>query len=162
MHDPKPFKPRSPLAAAAIVLAVPVLAWLAYWMLGFGGMFYTEYRFNSIAPRLAKQISGDELQAWAQAVLASPQAVSQFATNEDYWPRLSEVSPPLPAPVGKIFDRPPRIIAFQARGDLASHVLLTWGGGFPGTYGLEIGPTNFTGHSGRTNWQAGIYYWRDF
>lgn len=144
------------------MLKLFVVGVLGYWVYGFYVFFRIESQFNSIAPRLSKQVTGDQLQAWAQAVLTSPQAVSQFSTNSLYSERLSKLEPPPPEPVLKIFRHYPSFMAFRADEQSAPFVVLLWGSGVLGRYGIEIGPTNFTGQRGRTNWQAGIYYWRDF
>ncbi len=37
---------------------------------------------------------------------------------------------------------------------------LTWGGGFIGHSGIEIGPTNFVSFRSEDKWQDGVYFWK--
>lgn len=143
------------------VAAVPALIFIALLGSQVFVIARTEYRFNNIAPRLARQVTGDELQTWAQAVITSPRAVAYLSTNDGYEPRLSELQPQPPGPLLEIFPRGPKVTAHDPGDGTPRYVTVTWGSGHLGTYGIEIGPTNFTGKYGRTNWQAGIYYWCD-
>lgn len=126
-----------------------------FFLIGLGNFFWSIRQFETIGPRLRKKITGDEVQAWAMAELNSRSTPS----NDLVVIRRSELKNPLPEPIKEIWKSGPLIREFGRDAQKPSYVQLTWGSGFLGTYGIEIGPTNFTGRHGQIQWQPGIYYW---
>lgn len=111
--------------------------------------------FDRLEQNARKAVTGQQLQAWATNLLAHPPhgytSATALGTN-------------FPQPLLRLWRRPPDIMVYEAstnHAGLTAWVRLTWGSGFLGHCGFEIGPTNFTGNKGGTAWQPGVYFWKD-
>jgi hypothetical protein len=99
-------------------------------------------------------ITGTQLQQWAAGVLASPPTnatlkVADFGTN-------------FPPQLLGLLRHPPYIHVQEADTNSPANVRLTWGSGFLGHSGFEIGPSNFASYRPNAQaWQPGVYFWTD-
>lgn len=75
--------------------------------------------------------------------------VSRSEFGPDFPKQLDGLAPRL-SPV--VFVQMPEVTNYPA------YVQVTWGSGFLGARGFEIGPTNFTGFRSQRAWQPGVYF----
>ena len=110
--------------------------------------------FDNFERNARKAISGAELAAWGNRVLA------QYPTNA--YPRVADLGTNFPAQLLKLAPKlGPRLVVYEADTNSPGWVMVYWGSGFLGHCGFEVGPTNFTGSKAHDRWYPGVYFWND-
>lgn len=122
--------------------------------------YFTPYRifwsFDHIEQHVKKQMTATELQQWALQVMAL-----HPTTTDSEEIRVSDLPVPLPKPLSNVWRHLPTIYIFNPDTNTTpSYMNLTWGGGFIGHSGIEIGPTNFVSFRSEDKWQDGVYFWK--
>ncbi len=113
------------------------------------------WQFDHLEKNAKKIITPAELQTWATNLLA------QYPSNAtaSVWP--SELGTNFPKKLLKLYHRPPNFFIFGPRPDWpVPHLSITWGGGFIGHTGFEVGPTNFPGWRATNTWAPGVYFFK--
>ncbi len=133
------------LVALAIVCLAAVFlpTWRVFWS------------FDHLEQHARKAITASELQTWATNLL------SQYPSNAtaSVWP--SKLGTNFPNQLLKLYHRPPNIFIFGPTADWpVPHLSVTWGGGFIGHTGFEVGPTNFPGWRATNTWAPGVYFFK--
>jgi hypothetical protein len=123
------------------------------------GMFLPSCRvirqFDHLERSARKTITASELQTWAINLLAKYPS----NTTTSVWP--SELGTNFPNKLLKLYHVPPNIFIFGPTADWpVPHLSITWGGGFIGHTGFEVGPTNFPGWRGTNTWAPGVYFFK--
>jgi hypothetical protein len=103
-----------------------------------------------------KQVNPTSLQNWAVNLLA------QHSTSP-----VTETSFPIPIfpdYLKTLHTLPPFGCVFPATSNFPGFVRITWGSGFRGHWGLNVGATNFVDPYGAQSemWQHGVYFWRAY
>ena len=113
------------------------------------------WQFDHLEKNAKKTITAAELQTWATNLLA------QYPSNATASVRPSELGTNFPERLLKLYHRPPSVFIFSPTADWpVPHLSITWGGGFIGHTGFEIGPTNFPGWRGTNIWAPGVYFFK--
>jgi hypothetical protein len=114
------------------------------------------WRFDHIEQHVKKQMSATELQQWALQVMA----LHPVAADSEQV-RIANLPVPLPKPLSNVWRHLPDIYIFNPDTNATpAYMSLTWGGGFIGHCGIEIGPTNFVSFRSEDKWQDGVYFWK--
>jgi len=132
----------------ALVLILLAIAW-------FHPACRIERSFNNLERNARKVITGPELAAWGNDVLA------KYPTNTTI--HLRDLGTNFPPHLLKLAPEIGPSIDVMVSDDMdAPHwVLVFWGSGVLGHCGFEIGPTNFTGDRAHHRWQDGVYSFND-
>jgi hypothetical protein len=111
--------------------------------------------FDNFERNARKAITGPELAAWGNGVLAT------YPTNTTL--RLSDLGTNFPPQLRNLApELGPNIEVYAPENTNAPHwVMVYWGSGFLGHCGFEIGPTNFSGDRAHHRWQDGVYSFND-
>jgi len=110
------------------------------------------WQFDHLERNAKKVVTAAELQAWATNLLGD------FPTNAQKSIYASDLGPNFPRKLLKLYHRPPAIFIFGPTADWpVPHLTITWGGGFIGHTGFEVGPTNFPGWRATNVWAPGVY-----
>ena len=122
-------------------------------------MFYPSRRviwqFDHLESNAKKILTASELQTWATNLLA------RYPSNATASMWSSELGTNFPNKLLKLYHAPPSIFIFGSTADWpVPHLSITWGGGFIGHTGFEIGPTNFPGWRGTNTWAPGVYFFK--
>ena len=151
------------------VIAALIIGGGAYWWRSM-----TDY--NYIADRCERKIERRcdprVLQSWATNLIMR---VSLGETNSrvDLVGKAVSVDLPngnsmrvtLPQGLDGIWRHRPAVVLREARGGEEAYVLLLWGGGMLGHWGMSIGSPSFVpaqwDRQGR-QWKPGIYFWREY
>lgn len=126
---------------------------------GVGGFLYPSYKpvwqFDHLERNAKKVVTASELQSWATNLLARDPTSTNLAPSDwgsDFPKQLLKLAPRL-GPHIYIYEKDGKNYPLPC-------VHLSWGSGFLGAAGFEIGATNFvsleTGHA----WQPGVYFYR--
>lgn len=113
--------------------------------------------FDNFEHNARKVITGPELSAWSARILAqyptnTTLTVADLGTN--FPPQLLKLAPQLG----------PHIVVYEPESTNApGWIMVSWGSGFLGHCGFELGPTNFTGAKAQAHnyWYPGVYSWND-
>ncbi len=133
-----------------VAIVVSALALMAAGALYVGTQFVPR-QFDAIEPNAARAITASALQSWATNLLAA------YPTNVIL--TRGQLGTNFPAPLAKLYHRPPDIVVYPALPGEPGHVLVSWGGGLIGNCGFEIGPPDFRPPGPhRRVWQAGVYF----
>ena len=140
---------RNVVFASIVVAAV-------WFLLGLVWPTYSLFSsFDRLEQNARRAVTGQQLQAWATNLLAQqpPGYTTAAALGTNF-----------PSQLMGLWRHPPSIVINEGDTNEAtfpSWVGVTWGSGFLGHCGFEIGPTNFTGNKGGTAWHPGVYFWKD-
>jgi hypothetical protein len=133
------------------------LALFGVGLLAFGMIWPTWslfHSFDKLERNAAKVITAAELQAWATNLLAHPPATTT--------PRVADLGTNFPQKLRGLYRSPPYVLLRQDGTNPPDAVLISWGSGFMGHCGFEIGASNLTPSRGSEPWQgrSGVYFWR--
>jgi hypothetical protein len=134
---------------ALVLIAVVLFVWPAYRVFR---------SFELIEPKAKAKITGTELQTWA---------INLLATHPPGLTTVERLGTNFPQQLLGLYRHEPWIIVYESttnRDDSVNPgwVRITWGGGYMGHSGFEIGPTNFTSYKREANaWHDGVYFYRD-
>ena len=111
--------------------------------------------FDNFERNARKVIGGQQLSAWGASVLA------QYPTNTNLRP--ADLGTNFPPQLLKLApELGPNIVVYAGDGtNTPGWIMVSWGSGFLGHCGFEIGPTNFTGSRAHNCWSPGVYSWND-
>jgi len=139
-----------PLITIGILL---VAAFLFVW---FSPTCRITRSFDNFERNAKKVITGPELAAWGNAIL------EKYPTNG--WLKVRDLGTNFPPQLRTLVapELGPHIMVYEAlETNQPPWVMISWGSGFLGHCGFEIGPTNFTGSRAHHRWTAGVYSWND-
>lgn len=114
------------------------------------------WQFDHLEQNAKRRITAPQLQSWATSLLAQ---------HPPGHAKVADLGTNFPRQLLGLYHRPPGIIIYESRTndsglEMPAYVRLTWGGGFIGHCGFEIGPTNFFSYVRGTKWSDGVYFWR--
>lgn len=135
-----------------ILLVGPVFGLLAYWIFEISPPV-NAYRCKSF---VEKSVGENELRSWALAAIYVDSKSAQDSYHKVGCPQFLQ----------NVWKRGlPSIYVREARGDEKAHVMIAWGSGFMGHWGLLVGAPDFVPVAPGVQvrkWKEGIYFWRDF
>ncbi|HEX4342216.1 MAG TPA: hypothetical protein VH255_02435 [Verrucomicrobiae bacterium] len=114
----------------------------------------TLWQFRHLEENARAVVTASELQTWATNLLVRH--------PEEGHVRSSELGADFPKQLRSLASKVVGPIVYIHQGDgtnWPSSVQMTWGSGFLGAHGFEIGPTNFTGLRSKNRWQPGVYFY---
>jgi len=113
------------------------------------------HAYDHLEENAKKAITGNELQTWATNLLAHhPEGLSLIVTN---------LPPDFPKQLLKLCSRMDPDIFSNPVDDTNSPpcLYITWGSGFLGHSGFELGPTNLVSYYPNSHvWQPGVYFFK--
>lgn len=114
---------------------------------------------SNLLDKLEKATSPESLQEWA---LKRIQQSAGRTNDSTLWEGIAIPFEEIPSGIGSLAPTNTFVGAAVERQPPPDHVVIAWGSGMGGFYGIMVGDSSFRPPTGRgysTNWQEGIYVW---
>ena len=138
-----------------LITLVVIASGAAFLLFPYAKAYFTEVRPRTLFPQKVQQrTTASDLQAWAMTCLKA------WDTNYPYYPQpITNIHPA----IGGLWSHGPSAVMYLASGQDTEHVLVYYGAGGCGHWGMEIGPTNrplpVSGQARRyTAWAPGVCF----